>query len=131
MNNVSKKDLDSHSKSYTSTADFNQVIFRSKPEPNPTNHGGFKKSEDTIADENGGILPMQKSSQELKIAIMKARTSQNLTQKQLAVKLNEQVSVIQGYENGSIIPTGLKLANLQKALDCKLPKPPKPPKQSV
>ena len=53
---------------------------------------------------------------------------QNLTQKQLAVKLNEQVSVIQGYENGSIIPTGLKLANLQKALDCKLPKPPKPPK---
>ena len=61
MNNVSKG-LDSHSKSYTSTADFNQVIFEVNQNQTLLIMVGLK-FEDTIADENEGILPMQKSSQ--------------------------------------------------------------------
>lgn len=50
--------------------------------------------------------------------ISKARTKKGWTQKELAVKMNEKVSVIQNYESGKAIPSQKLLSKFKRVLDC-------------
>ncbi len=51
--------------------------------------------------------------------IIKARIANNLTQKELAQKLNIQHSIITSYENGKAIPDNQMLQKIAKALNTK------------
>lgn len=62
---------------------------------------------------------------ELKIQIQQARTEKKMTQKELANALNSQVTLIQGYENGTAIPNGAFLAKMSKVLGVSLKNPKK------
>lgn len=61
-------------------------------------------------------------SNDLKRALQHARQAKKLTQKQLAGLVNEKVSVINSYENGSAIPNQQVKSKLQRVLGTKLPK---------
>lgn len=61
-------------------------------------------------------------SHDLKVAIQKARQAKKMTQKQLAMALNERPSVINDYESGKAVPNGQLIARIEKALGCKLPR---------
>lgn len=63
-----------------------------------------------------------KVSQELKIAIMQARTSKNMKRSDVAKLLNTNEKQIADYENGKIIPNNQFIARLEKALGTKLPR---------
>ncbi|KAK8807014.1 hypothetical protein WA158_003773 [Blastocystis sp. Blastoise] len=53
---------------------------------------------------------------QLRLRIQKARLEKKLTQKELAVKINEKPSVIQEYESGKAIPTPQVLNKLERIL---------------
>ena len=52
--------------------------------------------------------------------IQQARNSKGYTQKQLAIKINEQSRVIADYETGKAIPNNQILGKLERVLDVKL-----------
>ena len=54
-------------------------------------------------------------------ALMQARMSAKMTQKDLAQKLNVKSSIIQNYEKAKGIPNQRLIQKLEKALHCKLP----------
>lgn len=64
-------------------------------------------------------------TQDFKLALQKARQAKNLTQAQLAQKLNLQSSIITSYENGKAIPDGQIISKLNRELGITLPKIPK------
>ena len=72
--------------------------------------------------ENNDIVVPLKINVELKTAIQKARISNKLTQKDLAVKMAIPVSTIINYENGKAIPNNEFIAKLEKILNTKLPR---------
>ena len=53
-------------------------------------------------------------------AIIKGRQDKNLTQKDLAVKINEKPSIIAEYEQGKAIPNQQILTKMERALGIKL-----------
>ena len=53
-------------------------------------------------------------------AMRAARSERGLTQKDLADKVSEKCSVIQGYESGTAIPNPQILAKLERTLCVKL-----------
>ena len=59
---------------------------------------------------------------ELKKALMQARLSKKMSQKDLANKLNVSVNTISDYENGKIIPNNAFIAKMEKVLNVKLPR---------
>jgi len=61
-------------------------------------------------------------SVEFKIALQQARTAQNLTQKDLAQKLNVKQSVIVDYESGKAIPNSGIISLMNRVLGVSLPK---------
>lgn len=72
-------------------------------------------------------LKHRKVDKSLSKAIMQARTSKKMTQKDLATKINEKPQVIQEYESGKAIPNGALIVKMERALGCKLPRPGKKP----
>lgn len=58
-------------------------------------------------------------------ALLQARNAKGLTQKGLAAQLNIKPSIIQEYEQGKAQPNGQLISRLDRALGCKLPRPPK------
>ena len=58
-------------------------------------------------------------------AIMQARQKKGWTQADLAKQINEKQTVVTDYENGRAIPENRILAAMERALGCKLPRPPK------
>ena len=65
------------------------------------------------------VLQMNFSIQK---AIQQARIACKMTQKELATKLQINISQINDYENGKIVPTNLFISKLEKALNTKLPR---------
>ena len=65
---------------------------------------------------------IQKTGLTLGKAIQQGRTAKKLTQKQLAVSLNEKPQVIQQYENGQAIPNPQIINKIERALGVKLPR---------
>ncbi|KAG8903452.1 multiprotein-bridging factor 1 [Tulasnella sp. 403] len=53
-------------------------------------------------------------------AMQKARMDLQLTQKDVAQKINEKPSVIQDYESGKAVPSPVVLGKLERALGVKL-----------
>lgn len=70
--------------------------------------------------ENDIIKPL-KINYDLKKSIMQARINNKMSQKDLANKLNVSINVINGYENGKIIPNNQFIVRIEKILNCKLP----------
>nr|CAB3240869.1 endothelial differentiation-related factor 1-like [Phallusia mammillata] len=52
--------------------------------------------------------------------IQKGRQAKNLTQKDLATKINEKAQVINEYENGKAIPNNQVLGKIERAIGIKL-----------
>jgi putative transcription factor len=63
-------------------------------------------------------------------AIMQARMAKKMTQKDLATAINEKAQVVGDYEAGRGIPNPQIISKLERALNCKLPRPQKPKKQT-
>merc|ERR1712226_82659 len=62
---------------------------------------------------------------DVKIAIQKARQAKGWNQKQLAEACSMKQDIIRDYENGKAIPENGVIAKMEKAMGCKLPRPPK------
>ena len=58
-------------------------------------------------------------------AIRQARTNVKMSQKDLAQKLNVNISVIIDYENGKAIPNNGFITKIEKVLNTKIPRAPK------
>lgn len=65
---------------------------------------------------------IEKVSMTLSKQIQQARMKLNLTQKQLAQKINVKPDIVNSYENGKAMPDNNILQKLRKALGCKLNK---------
>jgi putative transcription factor len=52
--------------------------------------------------------------------IVSARTSKKFSQKDLAMKINENIAVVQSYESGTAIPNQQILGKMERVLDVKL-----------
>lgn len=59
-------------------------------------------------------------SHSLALRIQQARLAANLTQKELATRINEKPSVINDYESGRAIPNQQILSKLERSLNAKL-----------
>ena len=73
-----------------------------------------------VLDDNLESYNVNTVSHTLRSQIQKSRMSQNLTQKQLAQKINVTQNVIQSYENGKAIPDNKVLQQLRRVLKVKL-----------
>ena len=79
------------------------------------------KLEKKKAEENEIKAP-PKVNFELKKAIMTARLSKKMSQKDLATRLNVPVNTISGYENGKIVPNNAFIVKIERVLGVKLPR---------
>ena len=55
-------------------------------------------------------------------ALMKARMDAKMTQKELAQKMNVKIAIIKSYESAKAIPNPRIISNLERHLNCKLPR---------
>ena len=62
---------------------------------------------------------------ELRQAISKGRMAKEWKQKDLALAVGVKESIVSGYESGKLVPENAVIAKMEKALGCKLPRPPK------
>ena len=62
---------------------------------------------------------------ELRQAIVKNRIAKEWKQKDLAQNVGVKESIISAYESGKIVPDNAIIAKMEKAMGCKLPRPPK------
>ena len=54
--------------------------------------------------------------------LMKARMKAKMTQKELAQKMNVKIAIIKSYESAKAIPNPRIISNLERHLNCKLPR---------
>ena len=73
-----------------------------------------------IIDEGEGSMRIKTVDVEFSLKLQRARQSKNMTQKDLAAKIAERVTVINDYENGRAIPSGVIISKLEKALGVNL-----------
>ncbi|KAK9367405.1 multi protein bridging factor 1-domain-containing protein [Lipomyces kononenkoae] len=71
-------------------------------------------------DRENEVAPPQKIDLSVGKAISKARADKGLTQKDLAVKVNEKSNIINDYEMGRAVPNQQLLGKLERALGIKL-----------
>ncbi|PCH39443.1 hypothetical protein WOLCODRAFT_85692, partial [Wolfiporia cocos MD-104 SS10] len=71
-------------------------------------------------DRENEVVPPQKVAPSVGKAIQAARMERQIKQKDLAQKVNEKLSVIQGYESGHAIPDPQILGKLERILEVKL-----------
>ena len=55
-------------------------------------------------------------------SLMKARMAAKITQKELAQKMNVKIAIIKNYESAKAIPNPRIINNLERHLNCKLPR---------
>ncbi len=84
-----------------------------------TKNEAYKNTLDARKVENEEIK-IKKIDLNLSKTIQKARFNAKISQKTLAEKLNLQVSVIQGYESGKVIPNKTLLYKMGKILNVHL-----------
>ena len=77
-----------------------------------------KKTVKPIQDE----VAIREMTHSLQKAIQQARLACKMSQKELATKLQVQLSVINDYENGKAVPNNLFISKMEKALNTKLPR---------
>src|SRR5690349_21098061 len=79
----------------------------------PSDKGHLAKIERSIDE---GDLTLPKVPISLRLEMQKARTKLNMTQADLAHKINEPLDLIKKYENGTIVPKGATIAKIKKCL---------------
>ena len=67
-------------------------------------------------------VAIREMTHSLQKAIQQARLACKMSQKELAIKLQVQPSVITDYENGKAVPNNLFISKIEKALNTKLPR---------
>ena len=82
-------------------------------------------SKNSKIDNETTTFKIQKSGQELGKAIINARVAKKLSQKDLAIRINEKPQIIQQYESGKAIPNPQIINKLERNLGTKLPRPKK------
>jgi ribosome-binding protein aMBF1 (putative translation factor) len=63
-----------------------------------------------------GIINLPKIPLSFRLEMQKARSRLNMTQAELAKRINEPVEIIKKYENGTVIPVGKVLGKIKKSL---------------
>ena len=75
--------------------------------------------------ESDDVIPVAELPHEFRMAMQKARVAANLSQADLAKRINEKQSVVNEYESGRGVPNPQIIVKLERALNCRLPRPPK------
>lgn len=75
--------------------------------------------------EETDVIPVAQLPHEFRITMQKARQAASLTQADLAKLINEKQSVVNEYESGRAVPDSQVIVKLERALNCRLPRPPK------
>jgi len=87
---------------------------------NSAQHGGGKNT--MHLDEENEVLKHDKVDIHFGKALMQARMAAKMTQKQLAMKLNVKDTIVANYEKAKGIPNPRLISNMERALNCKLPR---------
>ena len=80
-----------------------------------------KQSKDKPKQNNDEVA-IREMTYSIQKAIQQARLACKMSQKELATKLQVQISVINDYENGKAVPNNLFISKIEKALGTKLPR---------
>jgi putative transcription factor len=83
-------------------------------------HSGPDHQRIAKLDRENEVAPPPKVNASVGKAIQTARMDKELTQKDLAQKINEKPSVIQDYESGKAIPSPQILSKMERSLGVKL-----------
>ena len=75
--------------------------------------------------EETDVVHLAELPHEFRMAMQKARVASNLSQADLAKRINEKQSVVNDYENGRAVPNPQVIVKIERALNCRLPRPPK------
>ncbi|CAG9332884.1 unnamed protein product [Blepharisma stoltei] len=81
--------------------------------------------------EETDVVDVPQLSHEFRIEMQKARVAAGLSQADLAKRINEKQSVVNEYESGRAVPDNQVIVKIERALNCRLPRPPKPPKRKA
>ena len=104
--------------------DFEPVIWRKSNNKNRRKkHTDSTMKTNNKLDSDDGIYTIKKSSIPFQLSLRKAREAKQLSQKELALKLNISVSVLRSYEIGTVVPSNNVRSSLNHILSTKLPKP--------
>ena len=105
--------------------DWTPVVFNKKSnqtkEEDKTKQRAFNQNSELRKLESDDYVPA-KPKTELKQFLQKARTLRNLSQKELAVKINVTPSTIQQWESGKLVIAGNSISALNKALKVNMKK---------
>lgn len=88
------------------------TLSKKRPAPQRKPHKPDEEEDDKVA----------RVSQELRMAVQRARLAKEMTQRDLAKQINEKASVVNDYESGRAVPTPNIISKLQRALGVKLPR---------
>ena len=77
-----------------------------------------------MADDDD-VVAVAELPHEFRMAMQKARVAASLSQADLAKRINEKQSVVNDYENGRAVPNPQVIVKIERALNCRLPRPPK------
>jgi putative transcription factor len=108
--------------SFDVTHDTKDIYLNAKPKNDvkhvyhPKTH--LQKVEEI--DNTDHSLTHKQLNHNVSLKIQQARQAKHMTQKELAIKINEKVNVIQDYENGKAIPTRTILNKISRVLNVKL-----------
>ena len=109
--------------------DWDTVVFSKEKKYTPEQIKAYeekqKEKQEKKKTEENEIKAPPKVNFELKKAIMQARLSKKMSQKDLATRLNVPVNTISGYENGKIVPNNAFIVKIERILGVKLPHIPK------
>ena len=73
-------------------------------------------------DNDNEVHKIEKVSMDFRKEMQKARCAKNMTQKQLAQKLNLKQTIIANYEQGKAVPNNYIITKIERALGVKLPR---------
>lgn len=106
--------------------DWKQIIIRTKNKENKTNNTNIKKLDSNTQKllkiekkANNDELKHDKITIDLKLSIIKARNSKNLTQKQLAINVNMPLQKISDIETGKAIYNSSEINKIKRYLNIK------------
>ena len=99
--------------------DFKPIVWIKKKTLSNRNHNPPGSSVFRNIDGDDPEAP-QKIKHDIKIKIQRGRAAKNMSQKELAMKINVPVSTVSSYESGKAIPNKQILQKIRNALGIKL-----------
>lgn len=76
--------------------------------------------------EETDVVQVPQLPHEFRMEMQKARVAAGLSQADLAKRINEKQSVVNEYESGRAVPDSQVIVKIERALNCRLPRPAKP-----